>query len=134
MSIPEVRQEEPRAKLNLDFGDDDTPVVISQKSEVQKKVQEISERTGFLAKATPAKKAEPEKGSSGQLPSNDAARPSRKRAKTGRTHPFNTKIKPETYDELCRLADDATQEEGRPVSLAETLERAIDALKAREAV
>jgi hypothetical protein len=96
-------------------------------------VQEISDRAGFHATAQ-TKRTEPGKGR-GLLPVNDAdaARPSRTRAKTGRTHPFNTKIKPDTYDELCNLADSATREEGRPVSLAEILERAVDALKARRA-
>ena len=133
MSGIEAQQETPRAKLNLDFGDDDTPVVAPLKADVQKKIQEISEKTGFRATTTPARKSEPEKGRRQQVVNDVAMRPSRKRAKTGRTHPFNTKIKPDTYDELCHLADDATREEGRPVSLAEILERAIDALKENKA-
>ncbi len=126
MSEIVTQQEAPRAKLDLNFGDDDAPVIAPLKAEVQKKVQEISERSGFRA-TSPAIKRAPVERTREEVADE---RPSRKRAKTGRTHPFNTKIKPETYDELCMLADKATQREGRPVSLAEILERAIQALKA----
>ena len=56
----------------------------------------------------------------------------RARARTGRTHAFNTRIKPETYQDICTLADEATQQEDRPVSLAEIIERGIEALKANK--
>jgi hypothetical protein len=119
--------EAPRVKLNLDFGDDDTPSIAPPKADVEKKIQEISERSGFRAMSAPAKRTGVTEKAKKVI--EEDMRPSRKRAKTGRTHPFNTKIKSITYDELCFLADSATQEEGRPVSLAEILERAVEALK-----
>ena len=120
-----------RVKLDLDFGDDDAPAITAPKADVEKKIQEISEKSGFRAMSSPAKKVtvaeKPKKVTDEEM------RPSRKRAKTGRTHPFNTKIKMMTYDELCFFADSFTQEEGRPVSLAEVLERAVEALKKQRA-
>lgn len=104
-----VEQDE-RAKLSLDFDDD---VIVEDRAEIDKKVREISEQAGFVSKSPVAKPTA-------------ALRPRRTRAKTGRTYPFNTKIKPETYDMICYLADTASEEEGRPVSLAEIIERAID--------
>ena len=99
-----------RAKLNLNF--DDEPVSPTR-AEIDEKVREISEQSGFVSTA-PAVKSQP-----------SAPKPRRTRAKTGRTYPFNTKIKPETYDMICHLADTASEEEGRPVSLAEIIERSI---------
>ena len=52
----------------------------------------------------------------------------RRRRATGRTHPFNTKVRPETYDLICQFSDKFSDEEDRPVSMAEVLERALKAL------
>ena len=102
-----VEQNE-RAKLNLNFDDDSsTPT----RAEIDQKVKEISAEAGFVSKSP--------------VLNQHTSRPRRTRAKTGRTYPFNTKIKPETYDMICHLADTASEEEGRPVSLAEIIERAI---------
>lgn len=132
MSVTDTQAvQAPRAKLNLDFGEDDAPSIPTPKADVEKKVQEIGEKTGFSATSTPVRRIPI--GEKVKKTVEEAKRPSRKRAKTGRTHPFNTKIKIETYDELCMIADSATQEEGRPVSLAEVLERAVEALKNQRA-
>lgn len=49
-----------------------------------------------------------------------------RRPRTGRDYPFNTKIKPQCYELLSRLSYELTEEEGRVVSMAEVLERALD--------
>ena len=50
--------------------------------------------------------------------------------RTGRTHPVNTNIKPEYNDALMELVAQLSEREGRPVSKAEVLERAIELLRA----
>nr|MBI1231075.1 hypothetical protein [Cytophagales bacterium] len=104
-----VEQDE-RAKLSLNFDEDD--VIVENRKEIDQKVREISERAGFVSKSPISR-------------SSVVSRARRTRAKTGRTYPFNTKIKPETYDMICYLSDTASEEEGRPVSLAEIIERAV---------
>ncbi len=117
-----------RAKLSFDLGDDED-AKLSQKEIITKKVHEISEKSGF--KATSAPSAAPERPPAPARKSSQAAPRGdrRRRAKSGRTYPFNTKIKEETYDDICGLADAATARENRPVSLAEIIERSVDALK-----
>ena len=109
-----------RAKLSLNF--DDEELAEDSREEIDRKIHEISEKAGFISKAPIV---------NNKTKANTTAhvlRPRRTRAKTGRTYPFNTKIKPETYDLICEIADTSTEEEGRPVSLAEVIERAMDAL------
>lgn len=121
-----------RAKLSLDF-DEDEDVQEPTREEIDRKIHEISEKSGFIGRA-PAKSKEKKPGVSAPvLQETVTARRRRTRAKTGRTYPFNTKIKPETYDLICDMADASTEEEGRPVSLAEIIERAIDALQTKRA-
>lgn len=111
-----------RAKLSLDFDDD---LETETKEEVDRKIREISEESGFISTSPkPKKVSQPKKKINKKIKVDR-----RRRTKTGRTYPFNTKIKPETYDSICRLADNATEEEGRPVSLAEIIERSITALE-----
>jgi len=127
MSTQNTAQED-RARLSLDFDDDEED--MQAKEAMNRKIEKISEESGFVARApsrAPAGLPKPAPGGTEAAP----ARVKRRRAKTGRTYPFNTKIKPETYDEICLLADTATEEEGRPVSLAEIIERAVEALKAK---
>ena len=107
-----------RAKLSLDF--DDEEITEPPREEIDRKVKEISEKTGFVSQSPSSRKTQ-------AVP----RRTRRARAKTGRTYPFNTKIKPETYDMICDLADRATEEEDRPVSLAEIIERSVAALSAQ---
>ena len=127
MSVQDAVQED-RAKLSFDFDDDD---VAEAKEQFSRKVEEISEEAGFTARRLPSRNTRTKED--GGQDSAKSARKRRHRAKTGRTYPFNTKIKEETYDQICRLADLATEKEGRPVSLAETIERAVDALEAQQA-
>lgn len=111
-----------RARLSFDFDEEDD---TQGKAFIDRKVEEISHQAGFTARRAPAPSVSVREDEPSQL-----ARPRRRRAKTGRTFPFNTKIKPEIYDQICALADQATTEEGRPVSLAEIIERAVEALDA----
>ena len=119
-----------RAKLNFDLDDDDAPVVAPLPREVvTQKIEEVSQKSGFVTKS-PKTAAQP----SVAVPvpvSASASRNGRKRASTGRTMPFNTRMRPERYDEICQLSDRFTAEEGRPVGMAEVLERAVDALQAK---
>ncbi len=117
MASPKEKLEdaEERAKLSLDLdGLESTPVASPDRS----KIEEISETSGFKSRAQP--KTQPTK--SPTKPKTKA----RKRRTTGRTYPFNTKIKPEAYQLLGDLADTLSETEGRPVSMAEVLERALD--------
>ena len=52
--------------------------------------------------------------------------------RTGRTHPVNTNIKPEYNDALMELVALLSEREGRPVSKAEVLERAIELLRSEQ--
>ncbi len=116
-----------RAKLSFDLGDDGD-AELSKKEAITQKVHEISEKSGF--KATSARSPSSEKAPAARKNSQPAARSDRRRrAKSGRTYPFNTKIREETYDDICSMADAATALENRPVSLAEIIERGVDALK-----
>ncbi len=108
-----------RAKLSLDFDEDD--VTEPSREEIDRKVREISEKSGFVSKSPSATNSQ-----------STLRRTRRSRAKTGRTYPFNTKIKPATYDLICDLADQATEQEGRPVSLAEIIERSVEALSMQQ--
>lgn len=110
---------EGRARLSFDLDDDETD---NGKEEIVRKVEEISVRSGFVARASrPVKKRE----NFQQTEEQAVTRSRRTRPRTGRTYPFNTKLKQATYDKICDLADSATENEGRPVSLAEIIERAI---------
>lgn len=99
-----------RRKLDLNFDEDGSN---QNKEEVRRKIEEISEQAGFKSRSA-AKKEEP------------ARLDRRSRTRTGRTYPFNTKIKPETYDRIVQLSDQMSQDEDRYVSLAEVLEQAIE--------
>jgi len=114
-----------RAKLSLNFDDDDA-LPDNTRAEIDRKIQEISEESGFVSKAPAVKSQNKSKSAK---PKTQSVKKRRTRAKTGRTYPFNTKIKPEIYDLICNIADTSTLEEGRPVSLAEVIERAVAALE-----
>lgn len=117
-----------RAKLSFDIGDDENSKP-SQKEVITQKVHEISEQSGFKAISAPRPSAEKTAPAARKNSQPTARGDRRRRAKSGRTYPFNTKIKQETYDDICSLADAATAQEKRPVSLAEIIERGVDALK-----
>lgn len=109
-----------RQKLAFDI--DDEPPMGPQ--EEARKIEEISEKAGFSARvAPPARKLDPAKVTTTQKKPEVTVKRRRVRATTGRTYPFNTKLREETYDTICRLADEATRKEGRNVSLAEIVER-----------
>jgi hypothetical protein len=117
-------QEEGRARLSFDLEDE----TETSPEATHRKIEEISEKSGFTARAprrAPTRAAAPAPAES----DDSYQRPRRRRGKTGRTFPFNTKIKPQTYDKICDLADKASEREGRPISFAEIIERAIDSLE-----
>lgn len=114
-------EENERAKLSLDFDSLEEGAEMSR-PEIDQRVKQISEESGFNSRAPIAESAKSEI----TLPDQPKRRT---RFKTGRTYPFNTKIKPETYDLICRLSDEATEREQRPVSMAEIIERSLEALK-----
>jgi hypothetical protein len=116
--------QEGRARLSFDLEDE----TETSPEATHRKIEEISEKSGFTARAqkrAPTKAAAPAPAES----DDSYRRPRRHRGKTGRTFPFNTKIKPQTYDKICDLADKASEREGRPISFAEIIERAIDSLE-----
>lgn len=127
--------QETRARLSFDLDDEEfspPPVVEQPKEVIEKKVEEISKKSGFTATVSPKKVAVapiivPAPVQAQEM--DGGARKVRRRAKTGRTYPFNTKLKEDTYNMICELADHATEKEGRPVSLAEIIERSIDLLE-----
>src|SRR5690242_590977 len=99
--------QEGRARLSFDPEDDEPE---NSPEATHRKIHEISDKAGFIARAprrVPAKDVVP----AITAPDVDEERPRRRRAKTGRTYPFNTKIRPETYDKICSLADEATEKE-----------------------
>ena len=116
---------EDRAKLSLDF-DESQEELEPTREEITRKVEEISEKSGFLSRAPSSSAKEP---STEPQPGAGTSRPRRTRALTGRTHNFSTKIKPEAYERICELSAIATEEEDRPVSMAEIVERGIEALE-----
>lgn len=100
-----------RAKLDLNFGEDDE---VATKAEVSKKVEKISSEVGFNSRVSDVTEEKPQRADR------------RLRSRTGRTHALTTKIKPETYDKISQMSDRLTEEEGRYVPLAEIIERAVD--------
>lgn len=96
-------------------------------------LEKVSTAAGFNRQA-PAKDAKPIKKSpqptsvKTETAEKQTIEYTRRRRATGRTHPFNTKIRPETYDLICQFSDKFSDEEDRPVSMAEVLERALKAL------
>jgi hypothetical protein len=116
---------EGRARLDFDLGDDE-PVISPETT--HQKIQEISEKAGFNARAPRRSSVKPEVADIDKpevLPERRRGR----RIKTGRTLSFNTKIRPETYEKIRSLSDKATEKEGRPVSFAEIIERGIEKLE-----
>lgn len=114
------KQDQPaRAALDLsELGDAEPQPVRNDPGSIEK-IKEVSEKAGFPSREPAVKQVKPAKSWR-----------ARTRPKTGRTYPFNTKIKPETYKLICELADTTSEREGRVVSMAEIIERAIDNLNA----
>ncbi|MDD3020656.1 MAG: hypothetical protein PHX61_06710 [Alphaproteobacteria bacterium] len=133
--VQDAPSQESRARLSFDLDDEEfsaPPVVEQPKDVIEKKVEEISKKSGFTATVSPKKMVPapvtiPPPASVQEI--SGETRKVRRRAKTGRTYPFNTKLKEETYNLICDLADQATEKEGRPVSLAEIIERSVDLLE-----
>lgn len=115
---PKQDDSEERTKLSLDLSDlDSVPA-----SEIEpKKLIAVSEAAGFSKREAAPKIDSPPPGAKPTKP----IVKQRKRRTTGRTYPFNTKIKPEAYEQLVNLSDQLSEDEGRPVSMAEVLERAL---------
>ena len=113
-----------RQKLSFDLDDDNcADQKESSSEEIKAKAIKIGKEAGFTAAVS-------SKSANENADYNRSVAPVRRaRARTGRTHAFNTRIKPETYEDICTLADQATLAEDRPVSLAEIIERGIEALK-----
>lgn len=103
-----------RAKLNFTFDDNHD----EEEKEIRKKIESISEEAGFNSRS-PLNK-----------PKTETHRVDRRtRTRTGRTYPFNTKIKPETYDDIVKISDQLSISEDRYVSLAEVIEKSIEKFK-----
>ena len=131
--MSEIKQESlQRAKLNFDLEDDDSVVAPLSREIVTKKIEEVSQKAGFLAKSPKVKEQQKKTQTLPEPIPSHLHRRARKRASTGRTMPFNTRMRPERYDEICEFSDRYSEEEGRPIGMAEVLERAMDALKAQE--
>jgi len=123
MTTQKPAQDE-RAPLNFSFPEDEPELTREAK---QEKLREINEKGGWN-RATRRAPANSEAAVSPK-PAAQQKRTRRRRQKTGRTFPFSTKIKEETYDTILSLADKATEKEHRPVSLAEIIERAVENLE-----
>jgi hypothetical protein len=117
-----VLEKDTRQKLSFDF-DDDQPEVDQN---IHQKIEEISERVGFKSRSPQYKPRE-----QSLIVANDKPIQRRHRRKTGRTLPFSTKMREDTYAKICFMADIATENEGRPVTLSEILERSIDLLESK---
>lgn len=109
-----------RQKLSFDF--DDSPPELEQN--IHQKIEEISERAGFKTRSPQYKPQDKP-----LTIANDKLIQRRHRRKTGRTLPFSTKLREDTYNKICLMADVATENENRPVTLSEILERSIDLLE-----
>ncbi len=114
-----------RAKLSFGL-DDEEPEQLSR-SEHVKKVEEVAKKSGFLTKS-PMAKEQMNTPAPILSPLSDA-RTGRKRHTTGRTRPFNTKLRDETFDKINAFSDQFTEQDGRPVGQAEVIERALAALE-----
>lgn len=106
---------EERARIKLDGLADTTPSPIDPEA-----LRRVSREAGFVSREPGVERA-----GEGRT---EPLRTRRSRRPTGRTHPFNTRLKPETYELICQLSDDLSAAEDRPVSMAEVLERALAAL------
>ena len=84
-------------------------------------VRRLAEVTGFTGNAV---QSSPEQKAA-VTENHSVVKPRRRRRPTGRTYPFNTKLKPETYNLICELSDEMSDEQGRPISMAEVLEQAL---------
>lgn len=92
-------------------------------------LEEVSKAAGFSRQAPINEKKPKSKPKATDKPEEkQTIEYTRRRRATGRTHPFNTKVRPETYDLICQFSDKFSDEEDRPVSMAEVLERALKAL------
>ncbi len=111
-----------RAKLSLDLDSLDSMPINGPEPA---KIEALSEASGFNKREWPKTPQ-----TTSQTPSAPKPKP-RKRRTTGRTYPFNTKIKPEAYMLLGSLADELSEAEDRPVSMAEVLERALNYFDAK---
>lgn len=117
---------ENRPKLNFAF--DDEPETTEN---VVRKVEEISEKTGFTARAPRPAVSRPKVANEPKPAPVSTMRTRRRRVATERVEAFNTKLKPGYHDKIIALADLATAQEGRLVTLAEIIERGTDLLHAQ---
>ena len=115
--------QEGRQRLSFDF-DDDTELL--DKEEVKRKIEDISEKAGFVSRAPKKREIDAQTQVSN---TENAVRQRGFRARTGRTFSFGTKLREETYLKICALSDKASEDERRPVTIAEILERSIELLE-----
>ena len=123
-------QVKPLERQRLSFGLDDEEIITKpalpiSRASTTEKVEAVSEQSGFVTRSP---KAQAARKTAVEAP---IGRMARKRALTGRTMPFNTKLRPECYQEICDFSEQFSDTEGRPVGMAEVIERALDALKAK---
>lgn len=122
--------EEGRARLDLNIDDLPPP---RQKPQLSKEAKlaagaaagfnDDDEQLATIPAVAPTPKRKPKNKTTSTA---GTERPWRR---TGRTHPVNTNIKPEYNEALMTLVVEMSEREGRPVSKAEVLERAIDSLR-----
>jgi hypothetical protein len=109
-------------RTKIDFGDDldDAPPAPIEPHVVKA----ASARAGFRETASP-----PPQKASGQAPSASEEKPVVRRGarrRTGRVHQFSTRLSKETLEAIYQYAD------AEDISLAEVIERAMDALHTQD--
>ena len=113
-----------RPKLNFSFEDE----VPETQEAIVAKVEAISEKAGFTAR--PARSVQKAK----TAPETNITTPAVKNRRrwNGATRPeaFNTKLREGYHQRIIALADLASEQEGRMVTLAEIIERATEMLEA----
>lgn len=118
-----ANEEEERAVISLDLGDLGTSAADTPAPDPEK-IEQLSVDSGFGARAKPKTTEQPPaKTTRATKPA--TAKPKDRRRRSGRTHPFNTKIKPEAHQQLVEIADRLSDQEGRVVTMAEVIEKAL---------
>lgn len=116
----------PRPKLNFDIGED----VPETQETIVRKLEEISEQTGFTARAARPASSKPKPAAP---PKETPSEPKIRRKWGGTTRPeaFNTKLRAGYHQRIIALADSASEKEQRLVTIAEIIERGTELLEAQ---
>lgn len=113
-----------RPKLNFSFEDE----VPETQEAIVAKVEAISEKTGFTAR--PSRSPQKEKSVAETKTTPPAVKNRRRWNGATRPEAFNTKLREGYHQRIIALADLASEQEGRMVTLAEIIERATEMLEA----